>query len=116
MQARREENPICMDPTWKLIEDIATVNITNVTETAIRFEREWKYLSHRVNNSPMIRPRPKDNTTSRIIDAALIAPELIVLAIPNEIAKTTRPTASSIATTGSKTSVTGPLALYCLTT
>ena len=33
-----------------------------------------------------------------------------------EIAKTTKPTASSSATTGSKMSVTGPFALYCLTT
>ena len=37
-------------------------------------------------------------------------------AMPKETANTTRPTASSSATMGSKRSVRGPLALYCRTT
>ena len=45
-----------------------------------------------------------------------ICPESKVFDIPNETAKTINPTASSNATTGKRMSVTGPFALYCLTT
>ena len=38
------------------------------------------------------------------------------VAIPNDRAKTTSPTASSMATTINNSLVSGPLALYCLTT
>ena len=120
MQASSDENPICTEPIWNLIDDRATVIITKVTETAILLEREWKYLSHRVKSNPITNPRAKESTTSRrgsrITDEALIEPAPSDLAIPKEIAKTTSPTASSNATTGSKISVKGPFALYCFTT
>ena len=62
----------------------------------------------------------KDKTISRTgsktIDNKSILPKLIDLAIPKLTANTTKPTASSIATTGNNISVTGPFALYCLTT
>ena len=65
-------------------------------------------------------PNPIDNTTSingsKIIDAILALPATKVLATPNEIENSTNPTASSNATTGRSVSVTGPFALYCLTT
>ena len=68
----------------------------------------------------MKNPNPKERTTSNngssITDNTFTAPEPSDFAIPNEIANTTKPTASSSATTGNKISVTGPFALYCLTT
>ena len=100
--------------------EIATAIITKVTETARRFEREWKYLSVNVNNRPIINPRRSERTTSiigsRITERIFIGPLAIDLATPNDIAKITSPTASSSATTGRRISVTGPFALYCLTT
>ena len=100
--------------------EIATVIITNVTETAIRFEREWKNFSQNVKIPPITAPRTIESTTSRtgstITERISIAPVLIDFATPNETAKTIRPTASSRATTGRRISVTGPFALYCFTT
>ena len=50
------------------------------------------------------------------MEASSTAPLFSVLAIPKETANTTRPTASSSATTGSRRFVRGPFALYCRTT
>ena len=109
-----------MPPISKLIDEIATVNNTKVTDIAILFEREWKNLSQNENNNPITNPKPNDNTISNngsnTIDKTSTFPKLIDLATPKLTAKTTKPTASSMATTGNKTSVTGPLALYCFTT
>ena len=44
----------------------ATVKNTNATETARRFEREWKNFSVKVNSTPITKPRRSDSTTSRI--------------------------------------------------
>ena len=46
------------------------------------------------------------------IETMLADPDSIAFAIPKEIEKSTRPTASSRATTGRRMSVTGPFALY----
>ena len=73
-----------------------------------------------MNNTPIKNPSNNDNTTSNngsiITEKASTVPTFNDFAIPNEIAKIIKPTASSNATTGNNTSVTGPLALYCLTT
>ena len=44
-------------------EEIATVSITNVTEIAIRFEREWKNCSIKWNAQPMIAPSARPHTS-----------------------------------------------------
>ena len=120
IQASKEEKPICIPPTSNFKLEIATVSITKVTETAIRFEREWKNFSQKVNKSPITKPRPRDKTISikgsKTIAKGFTPEELRERATPKDTAKTTRPTASSRATTGNKTSVTGPFALYCFTT
>ena len=120
IQASKEEKPICIPPTSNFKLEIATVSITKVTETAIRFEREWKNFSQKVNKSPITKPRPRDKTISikgsKTIAKGFIPEELRERATPKDTAKTTRPTASSRATTGNKTSVTGPFALYCFIT
>ena len=109
IQARSEENPICIPKISNLISESPTVSITNVTDIAILFDREWKNFSQCVKRIPITNPRTKERTTSRsgsrIIDAMLTVEEVSDLAIPNEIAKTTRPTASSSATTGKRMSV-----------
>ena len=70
---------------------IPCYNKTNVTETAIRFDLEWKNFSQNVNNTPIKKPKPKDKITSnngsKIIFNGSTAPELIDLATPNEKAE-----------------------------
>ena len=51
-----------------------------------------------------------------ITDTTSSFPPTIACAMPKETENTTRPTASSSATIGRSSSVTGPFALYCLTT
>ena len=117
---RSEENATCIPKISKFMQEIPTVINTNVTDTAILFEREWKYFSTKENNNPIINPNDNDKIISingsKTIEGISILPKLIDLAIPKLIANTTNPIASSIATTGNKISVKGPLALYCLTT
>ena len=101
---------------------IATVRNTNATLTASLFEREWKNLSINVKITPTTIPTVSEKTTSisgsRIIDATFTLPPdaSMDFAMPKETAKSTSPTASSSATTGRSVFVTGPRALYCLTT
>ena len=67
-----------------------------------------------------MKPRPKERITSskgsKIIESRLTDAWPIDFATPKEMAKTTKPTASSNATTGRRMSVSGPLALYWRTT
>ena len=68
----------------------------------------------------MIAPRISENTISSsgsmITETMSRVPPAIACAMPKETENTTSPTASSSATIGSRRSVTGPFALYCLTT
>ena len=68
----------------------------------------------------MAAPRISENTISSsglmITETISSVPPCIACAIPKDTEKMTRPTASSSATIGSSRSVTGPFALYCLTT
>ena len=116
-----EENPICSAPISIFIIESATVSSTKVTDTASRFEREWKNLSHKWNKSPIAAPSVSESTTSSKgftnTEITLIpSPEPIAFATPKETANKTSPTASSIATIGRRISVSGPFALYCFTT
>ena len=53
-------------------------NFTNVTEIAIRFEREWKNFSQKVKRKPITAPSAMERTTSKtgfiIIETASIVP------------------------------------------
>ena len=104
----------------KDIIEIATVTNTKATVIDRRFEREWKNLSQNVKIYPIAAPRAIDNTTSirgsQMMETIFALPAEIAFAMPNETEKSTRPTASSRATTGKSVDVTGPFALYCLTT
>ena len=71
-------------------------------------------------NTGLVTVKKDDKITSNngptIIDKILICPSTKAFATPNDIENNTKPTASSKATTGNNTFVTGPFALYCLTT
>ena len=58
------ENAICIPKTSKFKQEIPTVINTNVTDTAILFEREWKYFSTKENNNPIINPNDNDKIIS----------------------------------------------------
>jgi hypothetical protein len=61
-----DENAICNPPISNFNVDNATAIITNVTVTAIRFEREWNNFSQSVNSKPKIAPNPNDRMISKI--------------------------------------------------
>ena len=88
----------------------------------ILLARDLNKLNNNEIKNPKTAPIAKDKTIS-ITGLASISyrfitpfPVSIVLAILNKTENKIKATASSRATTGSKVSVTGPLALYCLIT
>ena len=116
IHSNNDDIVIVIPPILKLYIEIATAIITAVTTTDILLLLDLKYFSANVSTVPTIAPIPNDtiisNKGSNIIVIKLYSPEETTFATPNEIAKTTSPTASSIATTGSKISVNFPFALY----
>ena len=118
------------DDTDDIIEDNENIEITteNIKQYDIVEELKNRKITtivldeaHKIKN-PKTAPIAKDKTIS-ITGLASISyrfitpfPVSIVLAILNKTENKIKATASSRATTGSKVSVTGPLALYCLIT
>ena len=121
MQTRSGENPIFTPPpSSNSLDAIAIVMITKEIVRDRRLELEKNNFSRTVRSVPMIAPRISENTISNsgsmITETMSRVPPAIACAMPKETENTTSPTASSSATIGSRRSVTGPFALYCLTT
>ena len=116
IQVKSDEKPMCTPPTSNFKRDMPTVRKTNATDTDKRFEREWKNLSTKENKKPIAAPSANESTISMRgstkMDMTLMLPEIKAFATPKDTAKSTSPTASSRATTGSKVLVRGPFALY----
>ena len=120
MQVKRSENDMVTGPSLKLVEAIPTVKRTKATATESLFEREWKQTSMKFIMIPISAPNNtvanSSSNGSTTIETMEALPASKAVAIPNDRAKTTSPTASSMATTINNSLVSGPLALYCLTT
>ena len=121
MHTSSGEKPMAISlPRGIFTLDRAAAIITKVTATLRRLELEWNSFSTRENRTPSTAPRVREPIISRMgfrmTDRRLKVPEIMVLATPKETAKTTRPTASSRATTGRSMLVRGPFALYWFTT
>ena len=113
IHARREEKPH--------ISDIPTHRQTIAIAIESRFPLPVNHLIKIERIKPSTAPNkspPIISITGLIITLSIsTSPELpIILATATEIPNAIKATASSIATTGSKVSVTGPFALYCFTT
>ena len=97
-----------------------TVSSTKATEMVIRLLREWKNCSTQFNSQPMAAPRPRESIISRMGSTTtprmLTCPWASAVAMPKETENSSRPTASSMATTSIRSRVRGPSALYCRTT
>ena len=121
IHTNRGENPMEISPPRGICTlDRAVARMTKVTAMLRRLELEWNSFSTRENKPPRMLPKPREQTISSkglsTTDKRLKEPLIIVLATPKEMAKTTRPTASSRATMGRSRFVSGPLALYWFTT
>ena len=120
MQTSSDEKPIVTGPTGNSSLASATVRNTNAMVIFRRLVLELKSFSSCVSSHPITAPSASDSTISSSgltrIAIRSTDPKQMALAIPNETANTTRPTASSSATIGSRRSTTGPFALYWRTT
>ena len=120
MQVRSDEKPIVTGPTLKEIMLSAAVKNTSAIVMFSRFVFELNSFSNCVKRKPINAPSESDNTISMTgfstIASTLTSPPAIVFEMPNNTAKTTRPTASSSATIGRRRLVSSPFALYCRTT
>ena len=120
MQTKSSEKPRCTGPMSNSSMDRPTVSRTKAMERLIRLEREWKYFSRALRAKPATAPRPRERrisqTGSTRTPIMSTWPFSRALAMPKETEKSTRPTASSMATTIRSRWVRGPSALYCLTT
>ena len=120
MQVSSGEKPTVMPARENSTFARPTVSSTKPVMRVRRFLLELKYFSIQLRTRPRRAPSTREKTISsrgaRKISSVFTLPSTMARAAPKETAKTTRPTASSRATTGSRISVTGPLALYCRTT
>ena len=115
-----DENAICTGPIWKsIIESDAVRNTTAIVRLSL-FVFELNNLSSSVSTQPIIAPNVSEHTISTsgftIIENKSASPTVRVFAMPNDTANTIRPTASSSATIGKSSFVSGPFALYWRTT
>ena len=112
MQYSREEKP--------QISEIPTPRKIKAMISARRFPSFLKKRSGTVKSIPVMKPTTKappiSITGERRASPKVISPPARALAMATQIPKYIRAVASSIATTESKVSVIGPLALYCLIT
>ena len=100
---------------------MATPSTTPAMQMHILLAREWKKRIDSEMRKPSSPPDRSEsaisiNGATAIVYTLGCAPEASVSAIALETAKTIRPTASSMATTGSSVLVSSPLALYWRTT
>ena len=120
MHTSSDEKPTFTGPTLNSAIDSATVSSTKPMVSDSRLELELNSFSIWVRITPISAPSASDITISTTgstrMDTRSNAPLFMALATPNDTANTTRPTASSSATTGSRMSVSLPLALYWRTT
>ena len=120
MHTRSVEKEIFTWPIWKDTMDRATVSTTKAMVRDRRLELEKKVLSSMVSTQPMTAPSAREATISMrgstTMPSTSVCPVTRESAMPKEMANTARPTASSKATTGSRISVSLPLALYWRTT
>ena len=120
MQVSSEEKLIVTGPIWKLSPAREQVRNTTAMLMFRRLVLELKSFSSHVSTTPISAPRPSESTISSSgltrIEIISTAPECMASAIPKEMENTTRPTASSSATIGSRRSTSSPFALYCRTT
>ena len=116
MQTRRGEKPMVRGPAANPREESPTVRMTKAMVMELRFVLEWNMVSSRVRAIPARVPSIREAriliSGPTAIEIMSIFPRSMALAIPKETAKTIRPTASSRATIGSRSSVSSPFALY----
>ena len=117
MHTSRGENPMDtpLEKSSSTLEK-AVHRKTKATARLRRLDRELKNFSTTLNTQPKAAPRAREARISMVgltsRDTIFTVPEINALAIPEDTAKTMRPTASSRATIGSRMSVRGPFALY----
>ena len=120
MHTSSEEKPTCTGPTSNSAMEMATVSSTKPMVSDRRLELELNSRSSWVSTQPIAAPKHRDSAISTsgltTMDTVSKLPLTMALAMPKDTANTTRPTASSRATTGSRMSVSLPLALYWRTT
>ena len=112
--------PQWMPPTSNSAMDRPTVSSTKPMEMDRRLLREKKYFSTRYSTHPAKPPNTRDSTISTRGSSSTVTRLMVPLsraeATPKEAENSTRPTASSMATTSSSSLVRGPSALYWRTT
>ena len=116
MHTSSRENPQWTGPIWNSSILRPTVSMTKATDRDIRLLREWKNRSTQWSSSPIKPPRPTDRRISTMgsttTASTLTCPLDSAVAIPKDTENSSRPTASSSATTSISSRVMGPSALY----
>ena len=120
MHTSSEEKPSFTSPKCTSSIEMPTVRKTKPIVSDRRLVLEVNIVSSFVRIKPASAPSSSEQKISMQglsrMDTRLTVPLTSARAMPNDTAKTIRPTASSSATIGSRRSVSSPLALYWRTT
>ena len=116
MHVRSDEKPIVTGPILNSAMASAETRNTSAMVIFRRFVLELNSVSSFVSTQPPNAPSTREQTISNSGSTTMemMSKEFVLsaFAMPNETAKTTRPTASSSATIGNSRSTSGPFALY----